>query len=399
MRYLYQDWRKRWITASFVCSVHESRRDLGVSSADTIGFSLLEVANRKKNLNPPSSRYRNIGSEFACSLETKFGDATMRMARDFIWLLWAVLLGAAGAGAQAQSWPTHPVKVVVPYGPGGIADVFGRITADRLTKMFGQPFVVESRAGAGGAIGTEYVVRSPPDGYTLYFAGGGQFSVVPLMQKLNYDPIKDLTPISMVTLNGMAFAVNNELPVRSLGEFIDYARSNPGKINYGATGLGSSSHLAPAAFTARERLDMVVVPYTATPPSIVALINGTIQVFFGNASDILGSVQGGKARLLAFSTAKRLPQFPDIPTVSETVPNFVMTGWNGYFAPAGTPRSIVDRVAQAVAAICRDPEVVKLMADLSVDPVGSTPDELAAAITADLPIYRAAVESAGLMRK
>jgi tripartite-type tricarboxylate transporter receptor subunit TctC len=219
------------------------------------------------------------------------------------------------------------------------------------------------------------------------------------MQKLNYDPIKDLTPISMVTLNGMAFAVNNELPVRSLGEFIDYARSNPGKINYGATGLGSSSHLAPAAFTARERLDMVVVPYTATPPSIVALINGTIQVFFGNASDILGSVQGGKARLLAFSTAKRLPQFPDIPTVSETVPNFVMTGWNGYFAPAGTPRSIVDRVAQAVAAICRDPEVVKLMADLSVDPVGSTPDELAAAITADLPIYRAAVESAGLMRK
>jgi tripartite-type tricarboxylate transporter receptor subunit TctC len=323
----------------------------------------------------------------------------MRVARDFIWLLWAVLLGAGGAGAQAQSWPTHPVKVVVPYGPGGIADVFGRITADRLTKMFGQPFVVESRAGAGGAIGTEYVVRSPPDGYTLYFAGGGQFSVVPLMQKLNYDPIKDLTPISMVTLNGMAFAVNNDLPVRSLAEFIDYARSNPGKINYGATGLGSSSHLAPAAFAARERLDMVVVPYTATPPSIVALINGTIQVFFGNASDILGSVQGGKARLLAFSTAKRLPQFPDIPTVSETVPNFVMTGWNGYFAPAGTPRSIVDRVAQAVAAICRDPEVVKLMADLSVDPVGGTPDELAAAITADLPIYRAAVESAGLMRK
>ena len=314
--------------------------------------------------------------------------------------LLAVAMLAAGAGvAHAQDWPARPVKVVVPYGPGGIADVFARLTTDRLTKVLGQPFVVESRAGAGGAIGTEYVVRSPPDGYTLYFAGGGQFSVLPLMQKLSYDPLKDLTPISMVTLNGMAFAINNDLPVRSLREFIDYARAHPGKINYGATGLGSSSHLAPAAFAARERLDMVVVPYTATPPSIVALINGTVQLFFGNVSDILGSVQGGKARLLAFSTAQRLPQFPDIPTVAETVPNFVMTGWNGYFAPAGTPRAIINRLSQAVAAVCRDPEVVKLMAELSVDAVGSTPDELAAAIAADLPIYRAAVEAAGLMRK
>jgi len=314
--------------------------------------------------------------------------------------LLAVAMLAAGAGvAHAQDWPARPVKVVVPYGPGGIADVFARITADRLTKVLGQPFVVESRAGAGGAIGTEYVVRSPPDGYTLYFAGGGQFSVLPLMQKLSYDPLKDLTPISMVTLNGMAFAINNDLPVRSLREFIDYARAHPGKINYGATGLGSSSHLAPAAFAARERLDMVVVPYTATPPSIVALINGTVQLFFGNVSDIVGSVQGGKARLLAFSTAQRLPQFPDVPTVAETVPNFVMTGWNGYFAPAGTPRAIINRLAQAVAAVCRDPEVVKLMAELSVNAVGSTPDELAAAIAADLPIYRAAVEAAGLMRK
>ena len=314
-------------------------------------------------------------------------------------LLSAVALVAGATTTHAQEWPTHPVKVVVPYGPGGIADVFGRITADRLAKVFGKPFVVESRGGAGGAIGTEYVVRSPPDGYTLYFAGGGQFSVVPLMQKLPYDPIKDLAPVSMVTVNGMAFAVNNDLPVQSIREFIDYARANPGKINYGATGLGASSHLAPAAFAARERLDLVVVPYTATPPSIVALINGTIQLFFGNVSDIVGSVQAGKVRLLAFSTEKRLPQFPDIPTVSETVPKFVMTGWNGYFAPAGTPRPIIDRLAEAIAAVCRDPEVIKLMSGLSVDAVGSTPEELAAAIEADLPIYHAAVEAAGLMRK
>jgi tripartite-type tricarboxylate transporter receptor subunit TctC len=295
----------------------------------------------------------------------------------------------AGSGvARAQDWPAHPVKIVVPYGPGGIADVIARITAERLGALLGQRFIVETHPGAGGSIGTEYAVRSAADGYTLYFAGGAEFSVVPLMQKLSYDPVKDLAPISLVTLNGMAFAVNRDLPVRSMREFIDYARANPGRINYGATGLGSSSHLAPAAFAARERLDMVAVPYTATPPSILALING-----------VVASVRSGDVRLLAVSTAKRLLQFPDTPTVSETVPDFVMTGWNGYFAPVGTPRQVVDRMAKTIAAVCRDPEVVKLIANLSVDTVGSTPDELAAAIAADLPIYRDAVMAAGLERK
>jgi tripartite-type tricarboxylate transporter receptor subunit TctC len=306
------------------------------------------------------------------------------------------LLESALGIVVAQDWPAQPVKVVVPYGPGGIADVFGRITAERLTRLFGKSFIIENRGGAGGAIGTEAVVRSPPDGYTLYFAGGGQFSVVPLIQKLSYDPARDLAPISMVTRNGMAFTVNLDLPVHSLREFVDYARANPGKINYGATGLGSSSHLVPAAFAARQGLDLVVVPYTATPPSILALINGTIQLFFGNVSDVVASVQARQVRLLAFSTEKRLPQFPDIPTVSETVPGFVMTGWNGYFAPAGTPRSIIDRLAQAIATVCRDPEVVKTMADLSVDAVGGTPEQLAATIASELPIYRAAVQAAGL---
>jgi tripartite-type tricarboxylate transporter receptor subunit TctC len=197
----------------------------------------------------------------------------------------------------------------------------------------------------------------------------------------------------------MALAVNNDLPVRSMREFIDYVRANPGKVNYGSTGLGSSSHLAPAAFAAHEKLDMVVVPYQATPPSILALISGTIQVFFGNISDIVESARGGKVRLLAISSEQRVAQFPDVPTVAETVPGFVMTGWNGYFAPAGTPRPIVNRLAQTIAEVCRDPEVIKLMSELSVDAVGSTPGELAAAIEADLPIYRAAVEAAGLMRK
>jgi tripartite-type tricarboxylate transporter receptor subunit TctC len=301
--------------------------------------------------------------------------------------------------AQAQDWPTRPVKIVVPYGPGGISDVLARIIADRLSARFGQRFIIETRSGANGAIGTEYAVRSPADGYTLYHAGGAEFSVVPLMQKLSYDPIKDLSPISMTALNGMAMAVSEDLPVHSVQEFIDYARAHPGKINYGSVGRGSSSDLTPAAFAAREGLKLVDVPYTATPPSILALISGTIQLFFGNVSDIVGSVRSGDVRLLAVSTAKRLPQFPDVPTVSETVPGFVITGWNGFFAPAGAPAPIIARLSQAIAAACHDPEIIAKMANLSLQAVGSTPEELAAAIRADLPVYRKAMEAAGLLRK
>jgi tripartite-type tricarboxylate transporter receptor subunit TctC len=155
----------------------------------------------------------------------------------------------------------------------------------------------------------------------------------------------------------------------------------------------------PAAFAARERLDMVVVPYQATPPSIVALMTGTIHMFFGNVSDVAESVRGNKVRLLAISTDKRIAQFPDTPTISETVPNFVMTAWNGYFAPAGTPRPIIDRLSQALAAICRDPEVLKIMSNMGVDAIGGTPEHLAAAIQQDLPVYRAAAEAAGLRRQ
>ncbi len=309
------------------------------------------------------------------------------------------LIGVHGFAATAESWPERPVKIVVPYGPGGISDVLARITGDRLSAMLGQRFIVETRPGASGVIGTEYVVRAAADGYTLYHAGGAQFSVVPLMQKLNYDPIRDLVPISMTASNGMAMTVNRDLPVHNVREFIDYARANPGKINYGSVGHGSSSDLTPAAFAAREGLKLVDVPFTATPPSILALVSGQIQLFFGNVSDIVTSVRSGEVRLLAVSTAKRLTDFPDVPTVSETVPGFVMTGWNGYFAPAGTPRPVIDKISRALQAICRDPEIVQKMANLSLQAAGSTPEQLATAIQEDLPVYRQAAEAAGLVKK
>jgi len=189
--------------------------------------------------------------------------------------------------------------------------------------------------------------------------------------------------------------VHPDLPVHSVREFIDYVKANPGKVNYGVAGLGQSSHLAPSAFAAREGLDMVVVPYQSTPPALMGLVSGTVQVFFGNISDVMELVQSGKGRMLALSTEKRVPRFPDIPTVSETVPGFVMTGWIGFFAPAGTPRPIIDRMSKALVAICREPEVVETMANLGIDAIGNTPEEFAAAIQADLPVVRSAVEAAG----
>jgi tripartite-type tricarboxylate transporter receptor subunit TctC len=301
--------------------------------------------------------------------------------------------------SKAQDWPTRPVRVIVPYGPGGIADLLVRMTTDRLTKIFGQPFVLENRPGGGGVVGMEYAAHAPNDGYTLTQAGGNQFSVVPLMQKLNYDPLKDLTPISIIAVNGMALAVNTDLPVQSVAQFIAYAKSHPGELNYGTGGVGTSSHLVPAAFAARAGLDMVAVPFQSTPASILALLAGSVQVFFGNIPDIIESVHTGRARLLALSNAKRIPRFPDVPTVAETVPGFVMTAWNGYFAPAGTPKYIVERMSQAVAAICREPDIVKRMEQLSLEPVGNTPDEVAEIIRRELPIYEAAVTAAGLRRR
>jgi len=312
-----------------------------------------------------------------------------------------IFLGAAlvAGPARAQDWPQRPVKIVVPYGPGGISDVLARVTADRLTRAFAQPFVIDNRGGAGGTIGTEYAARSPHDGYTLYLAGGAQLTVNPLVKNLPYDPLKDLTPISMISINGMALTVHPGLPAHSVREFIDYVRANPGKVNYASAGLGQHSHLTPAAFAMREGLDMVVVPYQSTPSALVGLLSGQAQVFFGNVSDVLELTQSSKARMLALSTEKRSAQFPDIPTVAETVPGFVMTGWIGYFAPAGTPRPVIERLARAIIAICREPELVQVMAKVGIEAVGNAPDEFAAMIEADLPVMRSAVEAAGLLRK
>jgi tripartite-type tricarboxylate transporter receptor subunit TctC len=232
----------------------------------------------------------------------------------------------------------------------------------------------------------------------IYIAGGSPLTVVPQIQKVSYDPTKALSPVSMISKNPMAFTVHPDLPIRSLAEFIDYVKARPGQINYSVGGIGSSSQLAPALLAAREGLDMLAVPYQGMPPAVSALLAGTVQMFFGNITDVIEQLRGGRFRLLAVSGEKRSAAFPDIPTVAETLPGFTMIGWHGVFVPAGTPRTVVDRLSGAITALASDPEFIKILGNLGIDSVGSTPGELALAIQSDIALYKPALAAAGLLR-
>ena len=309
---------------------------------------------------------------------------------------------AAPAAAQAPpklDWPNRTVKVIVPYGPGGVTDVIVRIYADQLSRAYGQAFVIENRAGAGGMIGTEYAARAAADGYTIYCAGGAPFTIVPQMQKVSFDPVKDLAPVGLLTVNGMALVVAPDVPAKTLGEFIEYVKKRPGQVNYSVGGVGTLSYLSPAILSARAGLLMVAVPYQSMPPTITALLAGTVQMFFGNISDIIEPIRAGKVRLLAVSTEKRSTEFPDVPTVSETLPGFTVIGWNACFAPLGTPQAIVQQLSKTLADISRDKEVTKKLANIGIDTVASTPEDVTKAIEADIPMFRSALDSAGLLRK
>jgi tripartite-type tricarboxylate transporter receptor subunit TctC len=318
-------------------------------------------------------------------------------------LLLAFLVGAPLAlwtvPSRAQDWPNRTVKVVVPYGPGGVTDVIARLYVDRLSKAYSHAFVIENRGGAGGAIGTEYAARSANDGYTIYCAGGAPLTILPQMQKLSFDPVRDLAPVAMITVNSMALTVHPDLPVHSLAEFVAYVKAHPGEINYSIGGVGTMSHLSPALLSARYGLNMVAVPYQSMPPAITALMSGTVQMFFGNISDIIEPIRTGKVRLLAVSTEKRSPEFPDVPTIAESIPGFVLIGWNAFFAPVGTPRPIVDSLSNTLIKISHDAEIMKTLANIGIDTINGSAEDLANAIQADISLYKTALDATDLLRK
>jgi tripartite-type tricarboxylate transporter receptor subunit TctC len=304
-------------------------------------------------------------------------------------------LGLVSTGPLAQSYPSKPVRMVVPFLAGGNTDRISRAVAESFSKTFNQQFIIENRAGAGGAIGAEAVAKSPADGLTLLICAVG-FVITPHLQKVNYDPFKDFAPISNLGSNSSILTVHTSVPVKSLREFIDYAKANPGKITYGSAGNGSFSHITTELFAMRAGLKLTHVPYKGGPQATADLISGQLNSYFGNAPDVVPHAKTGRVVLLAVSSEKRDKTLPDLPAISELYAGFGAVGWNAMLAPTGTPREILARLAQESQKAVRDPAMIARFEQMAVDAVGSTPQELADLLRADYKIYGEVVKAAGL---
>ncbi len=327
------------------------------------------------------------------------GNAVVLMRRSMAAVAACVMLAGATSASLAQGWPGRTVKVVVPYAPGGVTDTMARITADRLSKMLGQTFFIETKPGAGGAIGVDYALHSPHDGYTILFVGSTLFTVLPLAQKVNYEPLQDFVPISITGTNGMVFIAAKDAPYSTLREFIDYARARPGKITYSSGGPATNNHLPMAWLGGLEHLDMVHVPFRGGQQALQAVLGKSVDVHFGNSSDLIEPVKSGEVKALAVSTPQRMPQLPDVPTVAETIPGFKYVAWNGYASAAGVPHEVAERLVPALQKIARDPDVMKVFANLGIESVGTTQQEAIDSVRRDMPVYAKIVDMADVRLK
>ncbi len=287
-------------------------------------------------------------------------------------LLMLILAACAAyaAPAQAADWPAHPVTVVVPFGAGGNTDMMARLAAQHLSVKFGQSFVVENRPGAGGALGTGQVAAAAPDGYTLLFSASANINLTPQVQKLSFDPLKQLVPITNVGTGTQMIAIKRELPVKTLPEFVAYAKAHPGKLNFTVAGTQNISHLAPVLLFARAGVDLVMVPAKSEPQAVSDLMSGQVDLYFGNSSALLPHINSDKIRLIAVGTARRIPAAPDIPAVAETLPGFEFASWNGFSAPTGTPEPIIEAVRREVTALAKSPEISERLSKLGIVPGG-----------------------------
>jgi tripartite-type tricarboxylate transporter receptor subunit TctC len=310
------------------------------------------------------------------------------------------LAGAAAAlaapAASAQTWPTKPLRLVVPFSPGGNTDSIARISAEYLGKRLGQTVVVENKPGANGALAAEAVARSPSDGYTLFMATAPQMAVLPHLTKTPYDPVKDFDPVTIVASNVFAMAVSDTVQAKNLQEFAGLVKVQPGKLAYASAGNGSVSHLSMALFLSRAKLDMLHVAYKGGAPAVADVLAGHVPVYFANVAEVLPHVKGGRIRVLAVSGTKPVPQLPGVPTVADSgYAGFATNTWNGFAAPAKTPKAIVDRIAGEMAKAAADPEFIKRMDAIGVQVVCNKPAEMAAQLRDDTALWGQAVKISG----
>ena len=286
------------------------------------------------------------------------------------------------SGAVAADYPDHPIKLIVPFAPGGSTDSQARVLADYLGRALGQQVVVVNVGGAGGTLGLNQGGKAAPDGYTLVTATPS-LTINPYIQKnIPYDPIKDFAPIALVATSQIVLVVPEDSRIHSVRDLIDMAKARPGEIHYGSAGIGSATHLSTALFEAMAGVRLVHVPYRGGAPALLDVIAGRLDLQFENAPSVLGHVRGGALRGIAVGSAKRSSLFPDLPTIAETVPGYEATSWFGVLAPAKTPRVVVDKINAAVNKAIADAAVRKQMDALGVELIGGTPDKFAAFLKA-----------------
>ncbi len=311
-----------------------------------------------------------------------------------ILLLCAV--AAAGSAALAQDYPAKPVRLIVPFPPGGGNDTIARLIGQKLAPVLGQQVLVDNRPGAGGTIGAELAAKAPADGYTLFLAGVASHGINPnLRKKLPYDPVRDFNGVSLIASAPLLVVVHPSLPVKTVKQLIALAKARPGAINFASNGAGGSSHLAVELFKMMTGTDMVHVPYKGLSSALTDLLSGQVQVMFSSAVAMLPQVRAGRLRAIAMTGNKRSPAIPDIPTVAEAgVPGYETGSWYGIVVPARTPRPVIERLGREVAAITRSPEISGRLTAEAVIPVGSTPDEFDAYIRKGLARWARVIAAA-----
>jgi len=330
--------------------------------------------------------------------QSKFSSAISR--RDFITGVAGGALAAAlpGTVAAAANYPSKPIKIVVAWPPGSATDLSARMIADHLTKRLGTSVIVENRSGASGIVGSENVLQSRPDGYTLLFTTSNHASNKLVFPQMSFDPRVDFEPVSRIYRGIITIAVHPSLPVNNLQELIDYGKKNSKALSYGTPGLGTPHHLAGELFSQAAGIEMAHIPYRGGGPSVVDLIGGQIPLAFASLAAVFPNIQQGQVRVLALTRGDRYSELPDVPTVSEMFPGFDVSGWAATFAPKGTPRPIVSYLNREIVAVLELPEMQKALRSGGVVPWPSTPEELDGLVKADIDKWTKVVASGVRLR-
>jgi tripartite-type tricarboxylate transporter receptor subunit TctC len=307
------------------------------------------------------------------------------------------LLCVMAQGAMAQAYPTKPIRLVIPYPPGGPTDFVGRAVAARLTELLGQQMVVDNRPGAGTVIASEMIARAAPDGYNLLFGtGGGTFLAPLILPKVPYDPQKDYAPVAMLVMSPQVLVVHPAVGANSVKELIAVAKAKPGQLNFSSVGTGTSPHLGGELFKSLAGVEIVHVPYKGTAPSMTDLIAGRVQLAFSSIPTVLAHVQGGRLKMLGTGGTKRSVALPDTPPIADTLPGFELVTWYALFAPAGTPAAIVNRLNAETTKVLKDADIQKRFGDQGLEPTIMTPAELKRYAEADVSRWSRLIKAANI---